>query len=433
MAVSVASYTNIANWFVTTTPRSVTGVAWSAGDIVVVVGGNENANGTMSNPTNANLTFGAPKASSVSGAGAECTVYVWASAAAAGAQTGQSIASSATGGLQWGFGVVVLTGSPTGFANAIANLTEAAISRTVAAGSTGIYCAIDFNATNPPGKTPATGSGTAVERRDAGNTTNYAQYIATWEGMSAGTFSFGPNNYTSLQVAQCFIEITAPSGGLSATVNQTTETDTAQPVTRRKTDAIGQPTETDLAQPITRRKVRLLGQCTESDVAQPVARLKRKTLGQPSETDTAQGVTRLGAALGQAAETDTAQPITARKRKTLGQPAETDSAQPCTRVHRRTLGQPSELDIAQPCSRRKARLLGQAGEVDEALAVFFFDASLPISLARTFRIRAESHTYVIDVETHTYRIPPTPALDISPVDNTFRVRRESHTVTVEVP
>jgi hypothetical protein len=74
----------------------------------------------------------------------------------------------------------------------------------------------DFNATNPPGKTPATGSGTATERLDQGNGTTYAQWVADWVGTSAGTFTFGPNNYTSLQVAQVSLEITDP-GGAAAT------------------------------------------------------------------------------------------------------------------------------------------------------------------------------------------------------------------------
>jgi len=218
MAISVSSYTNIGTgWFSTTTPRSSSGISWSQGDIVVVVGGAENALGTMGNPSNANLTFGAAKASSTSGGGLEAEIYVWASDPAASAQTGQSIQSTATAGSMFGHAVIVVTGNPVTFANATANLTESSISRTVGQGSVGIFALIDFNATNPPGKTPLTGSGTAVERLDQGNGTNYAQYIATWEGMSAGTFSFGPNNYTSLQVAQIFIEVTAPPETLGTT------------------------------------------------------------------------------------------------------------------------------------------------------------------------------------------------------------------------
>jgi hypothetical protein len=212
MALSVVSYTNVGSgWFSATATRTITGLAWSAGDIIVIIGGIETVASveTVGNPTNANLTIGAAKASSVSGT--ECGVYVWASNAAAGAQTSQTISATATGGKQWGMAAWVITGAPTGFANATANLTESSISRTVGAGSIVIHGVMDFNATNPPGKTPLTGSGTATERLDQGNSTTYAQWLADWVGTAAGTFSFGPNNYTSLQVAQAIIEITAPA------------------------------------------------------------------------------------------------------------------------------------------------------------------------------------------------------------------------------
>lgn len=214
MALSVVSFSTVASgWFNSTTPRSITGVAWSAGDIIVVIGGAENANGAIGTPTNANLTFGAAKASSTTGAGNECEIYVWASDPAAGAQTGQAIAATKASGSMWGMTAWVITGGPSGIANATANLTESAISRTVTAGSVVVYGLMDWNATNPPNKTPATGSGTATERLDQGNTSNYAQYLCEWVGTAAGTFSFGPNSYTSLQVAQVIIEVLAGGGG----------------------------------------------------------------------------------------------------------------------------------------------------------------------------------------------------------------------------
>jgi hypothetical protein len=99
--------------------------------------------------------------------------------------------------------------------NATANNTESSISRTVAAGSTVIIGVMDWNATNPPGKTPLTGSGTATERRDAGNGSSYAQYLCEWANVSAGTFSFGPNNYTSLKIAQAIAEVASSTGTTS--------------------------------------------------------------------------------------------------------------------------------------------------------------------------------------------------------------------------
>jgi hypothetical protein len=101
--------------------------------------------------------------------------------------------------------------------NATANNTEAAISRTVVDFSTVIYGLMDWNATNPPAKTPLTGSGVATERRDAGDGASYAQWLAEWEAVSAGTYNFGPNGYTSLKVAQAIAEVRSDVGSTEVT------------------------------------------------------------------------------------------------------------------------------------------------------------------------------------------------------------------------
>jgi hypothetical protein len=102
--------------------------------------------------------------------------------------------------------------------NATANNTESAISRTVAAGSTVIIGVFDWNATNPPGKTPLTASGTPTERRDAGNGTNYAQWLAEWANTGGVTDNFGPNNYTSLKVAQAIAVVASDAGTTSVSM-----------------------------------------------------------------------------------------------------------------------------------------------------------------------------------------------------------------------
>jgi hypothetical protein len=215
VALSVAQFAQVGDWFNAGTPSNITGLSWSTGDIIVVFTGIEH--GTSSpvvTPSNANLTFGAAKASEISDTGGnDCRVWIWAATAGSG-QSSQTIACTRTAGTgtqTFGGAAWVVTGGPSGTTNATANLTESAISRTVSAGSVVIFALLDWNATNPPNKTPATGSGSATERRDVGNTSNYAQYIADWVGTSAGTFSFGPNNYTSLKVAQTIIEVTAPA------------------------------------------------------------------------------------------------------------------------------------------------------------------------------------------------------------------------------
>jgi hypothetical protein len=112
--------------------------------------------------------------------------------------------------------------------NATANLTESAISRTVAAGSTILMGIMDWNATNPPNKLPMTGNGgTATERRDAGDAVNYGQYICDWGPGPAGTYDFGPNtadgstpttaDYSSLKVAQAICEVSSNAGTTSIT------------------------------------------------------------------------------------------------------------------------------------------------------------------------------------------------------------------------
>jgi hypothetical protein len=210
MALSIAQFTQVSNWFAPN-GKNITGVNWSSGDIIVVITGAESDASTATDtPSNANLTFGAAKATQDAASAGDTQIRVW-SATAGSSQSSQTIAITGTASFNNGGACWVVTGSPTGTTNATANLNESATSRTVAAGSVVIYGHMDWNATNPQGKTPATGSGSSTERRDAGDGGSYGQYLCEWVGVSAGTFSFGTNNYTSLQVAQCVIEVTAPA------------------------------------------------------------------------------------------------------------------------------------------------------------------------------------------------------------------------------
>ena len=54
----------------------------------------------------------------------------------------------------------------------------------------------------------------------------------------------------------------------------------------------GQPTETDTGQPVTRKKARGVVRTTQTNTSQPVARRKTRTLGQATETSTSQSVAR---------------------------------------------------------------------------------------------------------------------------------------------
>lgn len=216
--VSIASYATVSNWFslvASTVAKTVTSVAWEKDDIIVVIAGSMNDAATgpaqlTPSLSNANLSFSL--AVDLGGnTGTECGAWLY-TATAGSAQTGQTISFSASwsGGTTQaiGFSVWVLRGA-SGVRNATGDHSEASISRTVLAGSTVIHGLMDWNSTNPPGKTPLTGSGTPNERLDQGDTTHYAQWLSEWVGVAAGTFSFGPNNYTSLKVSQVIVEVAA--------------------------------------------------------------------------------------------------------------------------------------------------------------------------------------------------------------------------------
>lgn len=210
MALSVAQFAQVATWFDVGTSKTITGLSWSAGDTIVVFGSIENALGTLGTPTNANLTF-TLDASSTSGGANECPAWLW-HATAASSQSSQTITiPGPAGALHWGACAWVVTGSPSGTANATANLNESAISRTVTAGSVVIHGLADWNA-NATNQTPATGSGTATERIDA-NGVRWSVCAGDWVGTAAGTFNFGLASYAGLQSAQAVIEILAPDDG----------------------------------------------------------------------------------------------------------------------------------------------------------------------------------------------------------------------------
>ena len=208
-----------------------------------------------------------------------------------------------------------------------------------------------------------------------------------------------------------------PSTSINVTVNQVTETDTAQIITRQKSRTVAQATgtntaqtitpqsryvvvqvsETDSAQAITFRSQQSVGLTSETDVAQPITRRKIKTVAQISETDAAQTITfRSQQAVNLISETDSAQVITARKIKTIGQCTETDNVQSIIRVKRLTVNQAiesdtaqqitnpgagqqiisvaqiAETDAAQSITRVKVRVVSQVAETDLAQSLFKF-------------------------------------------------------------
>lgn len=145
------------------------------------------------------------------------------------------------------------------------------------------------------------------------NATGNHQYTYT----EVGTVTSGAQTSAATAIATT---TTATTGGAAhvrvsyqkvATIGQATETDTAQPLGRRKQRAALTASETDAAQPVARRKSRTLGIATETSAAQAVGRWKTRLIGPAFESDVAQAISRLKRRLlGTAGEVDEAQPVT---------------------------------------------------------------------------------------------------------------------------
>lgn len=207
---SVASFTANANWFAVG-PKSVT-ASWAAGDVIVVFGAAETAGTTTLNtPTATGLTFTQRAVNDV-GANTEAETAIW-TAVAGSSGSGVTVQLTDTSGaIQIGLAVWVISSASGSFTALAGTNTEAAYgSVTVGSGDVVIVALADFTAQNPPGKAPLTGSGTATERFDTGNGTNYAVWGADWAGTAAGTFTFGPDSYTALQVSQ--VGLVVANGG----------------------------------------------------------------------------------------------------------------------------------------------------------------------------------------------------------------------------
>lgn len=137
----------------------------------------------------------------------------------------------------------------------------------------------------------------------------FAEWKATSDTSVDGTLSTSQNWYGIA------VELVAVPTGITSTLGEATETDTATAMTLAKTVAVGEPSETDTATAVSiLRDSQALGQATESDTGQPVVMSRTAPVGEPVETDTAQPVTWSKIkTLGQAIETDTGQPVTISK------------------------------------------------------------------------------------------------------------------------
>lgn len=137
--------------------------------------------------------------------------------------------------------------------------------------------------------------------------------LATKDANASGTVGASFSTTANVRMAAwqvCLDEVS----GLSATVGQSSETDTAQAMTRVKRRALGQPSTTGTAQAISRGITKAVGQASSSATAGAITPSPiRRLVGQASTTGVAQPITwapkkRI---IGQAVATDTAQAITA--------------------------------------------------------------------------------------------------------------------------
>lgn len=307
------------------------------------------------------------------------------------------------------------------------------------------------------GDTLTVGSNQTERGKITGGATTGAS--SSQDGADGGVMSWTDSNSRAYGFVTASFD-PAPTAQ-TITVNQVSETDTAQTVGRVKNKAIGQNTETDLAQAIARVKQLAIGLnseidsvqavahtkqysvllVSETDSVQPITIAKRVPVNQVSETDAALSITEAGAqtiAVGQVVEVDSVQPITVRKvvlvaqvsesdlaqqlfpskRVAVVQVVEIDSTQTITHVKRLGVSQASETDLTQAITwAPKRRLVNQVVEIDSAFAITVFGADV-----------GAHYIYIIPAENRVYLIP---AVDEETLqDRTFAIPAESRVVTV---
>lgn len=202
-------------------------------------------------------------------------------------------------------------------------------------------------------------------------TADYSGNARTLSGGTGTAREDGPPIPWAQPIAPRLVIIPTASGH-TVTVNQATETDSVQAISRIKSKATGQATETDTAQAITRNRSKVLALAAETDTAQLVSRLKTRTTNTATESDSARPLTSVKRKLiGQATETDTALAVTRTKQKLLGLATETDSARSIVRLGAitGTVNTVVETDTARPLTHTKQRAIGLVSETSSAQAV----------------------------------------------------------------
>lgn len=195
------SYTEVASWTTTGSPKATASISWQAGDILVFIGGSEAAADTIGVPTATGLTFSSVILNTTAGT---CSTRV-ATATAAGTSAATVNATNTNVAAHWGFGVWVWRSS-TGVGN---NIEQHTATKTKALTLTGVNSAVmvgvfDFNADVVGSGTPAV-TNTVENTRDTSHYTalvfdniDYSTSGSSWGQSGGGTT--GPFSIVAIEI-----------------------------------------------------------------------------------------------------------------------------------------------------------------------------------------------------------------------------------------
>lgn len=209
---AVRGYYAVSDW-TATTAQNLTGVAWNDGDLVVVIQGVQDGDGTLAAPTNANLTFTEYLNYGDSAFYAGIRVNV---AEATSTETAQTISLGIAGGTKQHGGAAWVIQDALGVQNFDWRRDSTGDGRPMSMGpaldgSVVIYTMFDWEAATPG--TGLTNTGTFTERTDFDGS-NWSVWTGDWEDVDPGPDEWGVSSYAAPRPTHAAIEITGvPAAG----------------------------------------------------------------------------------------------------------------------------------------------------------------------------------------------------------------------------
>jgi hypothetical protein len=207
---TVTGTAEVANWQLSTTPRSVSSsVSWETGDVIIVHGGVADDGDSLATPTVAGLTF-ALVLESVPNADS-CRSYVWAATAASPGSGTVEGSKPGGGSTTWGIAVEVWHGTD-GVGNSATNTsTTKTVSLTRGFENSGVsYGGFDWSASSAAATWTPSGQ-TVIE--SSGDDTNYGIHVAYWGDQgAAGATSYGISSASSGDFAKVAVEVKGTAG-----------------------------------------------------------------------------------------------------------------------------------------------------------------------------------------------------------------------------